>query len=137
MLGYIAYILICAFGPIQLFSMIRGRDFDLGHFPVATLIAGLSLLQYQLMADGAQTYLIVGNGTALGFNLLNIAWILGYAAYERRQLERRLRETRVGLTPAGFRATDYVVDSEGRGSHLTVDAVAEAERMIDRGRGDN
>jgi hypothetical protein len=102
-LGYIAYVLICAFGPIQLFNMIHGRNIELGNLPLFTLIAGLALLQLSIMRDAAPTYVLVGNGAVLIFNLINLAWVGGAALYTRRQVVQRIRNTRYTLTPAGQR----------------------------------
>ena len=82
-IGYVAFFFICAFGPIQLWDMYRGHTRDLGAWPLASLVLGLSLLLTQLILDGAETYLLVGNFTALAFNLVNFCVVIGGWSYER------------------------------------------------------
>lgn len=98
MLGYLAYVLICAFGFLQLVDMVRGENRDLGRLPLVSLITGLALLQFQVMRDGAPLYIIVGNAASLIASVLNLLWTQFLVLTDPGEY--------VVLTPMGMRATD-------------------------------
>lgn len=75
--GFVAYLLIVLFYPGQLFTMVSGRTLELGAAPVATLTAGLALLQYSVMRDVAPLYIRVGNAVALSFSAVILVLVLG------------------------------------------------------------
>lgn len=115
MLGYVAYFLICAFGFLQLFNMVRGSNRDLGRLPLVSLVAGLALLEYQVIRDGAPTYIYWGNAASLIATVLNLAYTEIYAAIEQPCLTLNEEiEARVGAAIAELNSPRYGLTQKGR-----------------------
>lgn len=122
MLGYIAYVMICAFGFLQLFDMVRGLNRNLGHIPVISLLCGLALLQVSVMRDGAPLYIQIGNAVSFTGTLLSFLWsgfiqFIDDVVNVVRELDDELdnwldeeddADDRYTLTDKGFAATDEV-----------------------------
>lgn len=115
MLGYIAYVLICAFGFLQLFDMVRGLNRNLGHVPVISLLCGLALLQVSIMRDGAPLYIQIGNAVSFTGTFLSFLWsgfieVVDHALDELDAWLHDPEDARYTLTYKGFRATDMKKD---------------------------
>ena len=65
--GYVAYFFIVLFSPMQLFLMAKGKNIDLGVWPLASLILGLVLLQGTFFYVTVPLYVFVGTATSLTF----------------------------------------------------------------------
>lgn len=102
MLGYIAYVLICAFGFLQLFDMLRGQTRNLGNIPTISLIAGLALLEISVLRDGAPTYIQVGNT----FSLIGTTLTFLVLAYYERADRAAADDVFFTLTDKGYAATE-------------------------------
>ena len=75
-LGFLGYVFITLFYPVQLVGMIARRNVDLGLLPMVSLIIGLSLVQYAAMRDGAPVYIRIGNAVAFAFGLAILILLL-------------------------------------------------------------
>ena len=75
-LGYLAYALICAFSPLQLWGMVRGKNIDLGAWPLVSLTAGLALLAGTFAFVTVPMYVIVGTTVSMAGCAANLALIL-------------------------------------------------------------
>lgn len=76
-LGYLAYVLIGLFYPLQLFFMFRGKNVNLGSWPLISLTAGLVTLQASfLFVPFIPAYVVWGNLVNTGFALINLFYVL-------------------------------------------------------------
>ena len=76
-LGYLAYVLIGLFYPLQLFFMFRGKNVNLGSWPLISLTAGLVVLQASfLFVPFIPAYVVWGNLVNTAFALINLFYVL-------------------------------------------------------------
>lgn len=75
-LGYVAYAFICLFNPLQLFSMVRRRNINLGAWPLVSLTLGLALLELSFIWVAAPTYVVIGTALSLAFTAVNLIQVL-------------------------------------------------------------
>lgn len=76
LIGYFAYVLICATGVIQATAMIRGRNFVYSIWSALSIETGLILLQCTLGTGPAPLYVIVGNAVSVVANGVCLAYML-------------------------------------------------------------
>jgi hypothetical protein len=67
-IGYLGYVLINLWGPLQIAHMLRGQHVELGRAPLVSLMLGLVCLQVSFALDGLPLYTQVGNGAGLTFS---------------------------------------------------------------------
>lgn len=75
-LGYVAYAFICFFNPLQLFSMVRRRNINLGAWPLVSLTLGLALLELSFLWVTAPMYVVIGTAVSLTFTAINLMQVL-------------------------------------------------------------
>jgi len=66
-IGYLGYVLINLWGPLQIVHMLRGKHIELGRLPLITLVLGMACLQVSFAVDGLPLYTQAGNGMGLTF----------------------------------------------------------------------
>jgi len=77
LLGYLSYVFITVFNPLQLFFMLRRKTVNLGALPLISLTIGLALLSLSFyLTGGIPLYAVIGNALSFVFALVNTVVIM-------------------------------------------------------------
>ncbi len=77
LLGYLSYVFITVFNPLQLFFMLRRKTVNLGALPLISLTIGLALLSLSFyLTGGIPLYAVIGNALSFIFALVNTVVIM-------------------------------------------------------------